>query len=142
MIYRAREGSIRSTIDIPVAVPRTSAKAPLISISAIVGDLPSDNSTMENVDEDASESCTAKDAGEIATEEKTRGEDSRADTGADVSPVAEEPATTEELPDQAQVVPVWEPDAQGQEDRPAAAQAVPREKRDNNVNEVCPWEDE
>ncbi|XP_039313089.1 regulator of G-protein signaling 9 isoform X3 [Solenopsis invicta] len=122
--------------------PKTSAKAPLISISAIVGDLPSDNSTMENVDEDASESCTAKDAGEIATEEKTRGEDSRADTGADVSPVAEEPATTEELPDQAQVVPVWEPDAQGQEDRPAAAQAVPREKRDNNVNEVCPWEDE
>ncbi|XP_011866641.1 PREDICTED: regulator of G-protein signaling 9 isoform X2 [Vollenhovia emeryi] len=121
--------------------PKTSAKAPLISISAIVGDLPSDNSTMENADEEASESCTAKDVGEIVAEEKTRGEDSRADTGADVSPVAEEPATTEELPEEAQVVPVWEPNAQ-QEDRPAAAQAVPREKRDNNVNEVCPWEDE
>lgn len=120
---------------------RTSAKAPLISISAIVGDLPSDNSTMENADEDASESCTAKDVGEMMTEEKTKGEDSRADTGADVSPVAEEPATTEELPEEVQVVPVWEPDAQ-QEDRPAAAQAVPREKRDNNVNVVCPWEDE
>ncbi|KYN21337.1 PREDICTED: regulator of G-protein signaling 9 isoform X3 [Trachymyrmex cornetzi] len=117
--------------------PKTSAKAPLISISAIVGDLPSDNSTMENADEDASESCTAKDAGEIVGEERTKGED----TGADVSPVAEEPATTEELPGEAQVVPVWEPDAQ-QEDRPAAAQAEPREKRDNNVNEVCPWEDE
>ncbi|KYN41367.1 Regulator of G-protein signaling 7 [Trachymyrmex septentrionalis] len=128
--------------------PKTSAKAPLISISAIVGDLPSDNSTMENADEDASESCTAKDAGEIVAEEKTKGEDSRADTGADVSPVAEEPAATEELPQEAQVVPVWEPDAQ-QEDRPttaaaaaAATQAEPREKRDNNVNEVCPWEDE
>ncbi|KAM0726552.1 Regulator of G-protein signaling 7 [Formica fusca] len=123
--------------------PKTSAKAPLISISAIVGDLPSDNSTMENIDEDASESCTARDAGEIVVEERTRGEaDSRADTGADVSPVAEEePVTTEEPPDEAQVVPVWEPDAQ-QEDRPATAQAAPREKRDNNVNEVCPWEDE
>jgi len=108
---------------------------------------------MENADEDASESCTAKDAGEIVAEEKTKGEDSRADTGADVSPVAEEPAATEELPQEAQVVPVWEPDAQ-QEDRPttaaaaaaaataAATQAEPREKRDNNVNEVCPWEDE
>lgn len=96
---------------------------------------------MENADEDASESCTAKDAGELVAEEKMKGEDSRADTGADVSPVAEEPAATEELPEGAQVVPVWEPDAQ-QEDRPAAAQATPREKRDNNVNEVCPWEDE
>ncbi|XP_029172159.1 regulator of G-protein signaling 11-like isoform X8 [Nylanderia fulva] len=122
--------------------PKTSAKAPLISISAIVGDLPSDNSTMENVDEDASESCTARDVEELVTEERTRAEvDSRADTGADVSPVAEEePATTEEPPDEAQVVPVWEPDAR-QEDRPATAQAAPRE-RDNNVNEVCPWEDE
>jgi len=107
-----------------------------------VGDLPSDNSTMENIDEDASESCTARDVGDIV-EDRTRGEtDSRADTGTDVSPVAEEePATTEEPPDEAQVVPVWEPDAQ-QEDRPATAQAAPREKRDNNVNEVCPWEDE
>ncbi|XP_050451420.1 regulator of G-protein signaling 11 isoform X4 [Cataglyphis hispanica] len=123
--------------------PKTIAKAPLISISAIVGDLPSDNSTMENIDEDASESCTARDAGEIVVEDRTRGEiDSRADTGADVSPVAEEePVTTEEPPDEAQVVPVWEPDAQ-QEDRPATGQAAPREKRDNNVNEVCPWEDE
>lgn len=99
---------------------------------------------MENMDEDASESCTARDVGDIV-EDGTRGEtDSRADTGADVSPVAEE-----EPPDEAQVVPVWEPDAQ-QEDRPATAtatatapaQAAPREKRDNNVNEVCPWEDE
>ncbi|XP_036149320.1 regulator of G-protein signaling 9 isoform X3 [Monomorium pharaonis] len=130
--------------------PKTTAKAPLISISAIVGDLPSDNSTMENADEDASESCTAKDAGEIAVseEERAKGEDaSRTDTGADVSPVAEEPqqaaTTTGGLPDEAQVVPVWEPDAQEQaENRPAAAQAAPREKRDNNVNEVCPWEDE
>lgn len=98
---------------------------------------------MENIDEDASESCTARDAGEIVVEDRTRGEaDSRADTGADVSPVAEEePVTTEEPPDEAQVVPVWEPDAQ-QEDRPATGQAAPREKRDNNVNEVCPWEDE
>lgn len=121
--------------------PSPKTKAPLISISAIVGDLPSDNSTMENADEDASESCTARDAGEIVAEERARGEDSRADTGADVSPVAEEPATTEELPEEAQVVPVWEPDAQ-QQDRPAAEQAGSREKRDNNVNEVCPWEDE
>lgn len=96
---------------------------------------------MENIEEDASESCTAKDAEELVVEERTKGEDSRADTGTNVSPVAEEPATTEELPEEAQVVPVWEPDAQ-QEDRPAAAQAVSREKRDNNVNEVCPWEDE
>ncbi|XP_025161503.1 uncharacterized protein LOC105191558 [Harpegnathos saltator] len=121
--------------------PRTSAKAPLISISAIVGDLPSDNSTMENADEDASESCTAKDAGEIVAEERGAHEDSRTDTGADVSPVAEESATTEEPPEEAQVVPVWEPDTRQEEDR-SAAQAVPQEKRDNNVNEVCPWEDE
>ncbi|EFN75227.1 Regulator of G-protein signaling 7 [Harpegnathos saltator] len=120
---------------------RTSAKAPLISISAIVGDLPSDNSTMENADEDASESCTAKDAGEIVAEERGAHEDSRTDTGADVSPVAEESATTEEPPEEAQVVPVWEPDTRQEEDR-SAAQAVPQEKRDNNVNEVCPWEDE
>lgn len=98
---------------------------------------------MENIDEDASESCTARDAAEIVVEDRTRGEtDSRADTGADVSPVTEEePVTTEEPPDEAQVVPVWEPDAQ-QEDRPTTGQAAPREKRDNNVNEVCPWEDE
>lgn len=138
MIFGNSSG-LRSRNEIPVF--RTIAKAPLISISAIVGDLPSDNSTMENADDDASESCTAKDAGEIVAEERTKGEDSRADTGADVSPVAEEPVTTEELPEEAQVVPVWEPDAQ-QEDRSAAAQAVPREKRDNKVNEVCPWEDE
>ncbi|XP_067213306.1 uncharacterized protein [Linepithema humile] len=166
--------------------PKTCAKAPLISISAIVGDLPSDNSTMENGDEEnASESCTARDATEIVVEEKTRGEDSRVDTGANVSPVTEEAAatttttttaatttattttattttattttatatststtttttTTEEPSEEAQVVPVWEPDTR-QEDRATsstAAQAVPREKRDNNVNEVCPWEDE
>ncbi|XP_020282489.1 uncharacterized protein LOC109854112 isoform X2 [Pseudomyrmex gracilis] len=120
--------------------PRKNAKAPLISISAIVGDLPSDNSTVENVDDDASESCTAKDVEEIVAEEKTKDEDSRADTGANVSPVTEEPATTEEPPEEAQVVPVWEPDAR-QGDRSATAQAVPRQKRDNN-NEVCPWEDE
>lgn len=96
---------------------------------------------MENVEEEASESCTARDAGEIAVEERTRDEDSRADTGADVSPVPEETATTEEPPEESRVVPDWEPDAQ-QEDQSAAAQAVPREKRDNNVNEVCPWEDE
>lgn len=120
---------------------RKNAKAPLISISAIVGDLPSDNSTVENVEDDASESCTAKDAEEIVAEERTKDEDSRADTGANVSPVAEEPpATTEEPPEEAQVVPVWEPDAR-QGDQSATAQAVPRQKRDNN-NEVCPWEDE
>lgn len=113
----------------------------MISISAIVGDLPSDNSTMENVDEEASESCTAKDAGEIVAEEGGAREESRADTGADVSPVAEESATTEEPPEEAQVVPVWEPDTRQEEDQ-SAAQAVPQEKRDNNVNEVCPWEDE
>lgn len=95
---------------------------------------------MENVDDDASECCTAKDVEEIVAEEKTKNEDSRADTGANVSPVTEEPATTEEPPEEAQVVPVWEPDAR-QGDRSATAQAVPREKRDNN-NEVCPWEDE
>lgn len=88
-----------------------------------------------------SESCTAKGAEEIVVEESAC-EDPRADAGTDASLLAaEDTAMTQELQEEAQVVPIWEPEAQ-QEDRSQAAQTLPREKRDNNINEVCPWEDE
>ena len=43
---------------------------------------------------------------------------------------------------EAQVVPVWEPDTRQDDQIAPVTQPAPQQKRDNNVNEVCPWEDE
>ncbi|KAK2588002.1 hypothetical protein KPH14_004077 [Odynerus spinipes] len=132
-------------------IRRSSAKAPLISISAIVGDLPSDSECVATTTGDVS-SPIVETKMEVEPEEEkveeaeTLEKNERTTKEADVETEKDEP--TEE----AQVVPVWEPDTQ-QEDQTApttttasttaAVRTVPtRDKRDNNVNEVCPWEDE
>ncbi|XP_043676696.1 uncharacterized protein LOC122633165 isoform X3 [Vespula pensylvanica] len=169
---------------------RSSAKAPLISISAIVGDLPSDSEgvgtvTGDNVStptretkmeielledknvqerelererEKGKEEKEEKREEEEKEEEEKEEEEEEEEKGQGEEPlekdddkitkeVGVETQKNESIED-AQVVPVWEPDTQ-QEDQmaptttTATTSTVPtRDKRDNNVNEVCPWEDE
>ncbi|KAF7389278.1 hypothetical protein HZH66_010415 [Vespula vulgaris] len=173
---------------------RSSAKAPLISISAIVGDLPSDSEcvgtiTGDNVstptretkmeielledknvqerelererekgkeekqekrEEEEKEEEKKEDEEEEEEEEEEKGqgeEPLEKDDDKITKEVAVETQKNESI-EEAQVVPVWEPDTK-QEDQmaptttTATTSTVPtRDKRDNNVNEVCPWEDE
>lgn len=165
---------------------RSSAKAPLISISAIVGDLPSDSEGVgtttgdnictptretkmeielfedKNVQEGEPERVQEKEKEEKKEikeeEEEAKGEEEEEKERREEEPLRKEDdkVTKEagvetqknESTEEAQVVPVWEPDTQ-QEDQTAPSttaattSTVPtRDKRDNNVNEVCPWEDE
>ncbi|XP_076477574.1 uncharacterized protein LOC117159933 isoform X3 [Bombus vancouverensis nearcticus] len=127
---------------------KTLTKAPLISISAIVGDLPSDNSTVE-VEEKTNGDHAPVIKEEIEIEE--RRQKSEADEGdAMAAVIAEESLAisalvkteTVESLEEAQVVPVWEPDPKQDDQLAPVTQPAPQQKRDNNVNEVCPWEDE
>ncbi|KAG7209131.1 hypothetical protein KM043_015275 [Ampulex compressa] len=121
----------------PSTRPTTTAKAPLISISAIVGDLPSDGSALEGPEsEEEEEEPSEAQGGELEAEV--------ADGKHEPEPETPARATTEaeESPEEAQVVPVWEPDTRQEDQTAPTSQAAPQEKRDNNVNEVCPWEDE
>ncbi|XP_043505156.1 uncharacterized protein LOC122526068 isoform X3 [Polistes fuscatus] len=168
---------------------RLSTKAPLISISAIVGDLPSDSEGVgtttgdvctpsketlmeieleeekerkekekdkqkETEKEEEGQTEKEKDKEEEEEEERGGGEGEGEEAlleKDDVEKVTKEVGAEtqkDEPTEEAQVVPVWEPDTQ-QEDQTAptttatTTSTVPtRDKRDNNVNEVCPWEDE
>ena len=128
---------------------KSLTKAPLISISAIVGDLASDISTVE------AEGNTNDNHAKIIKEEETEVEERKQklepDKGdATVAVIAEGnlaisaqvETETEESLEEAQVVPVWEPDTQQDDQIAPVTQSAPQQKRDNNVNEVCPWEDE
>ncbi|XP_043797220.1 regulator of G-protein signaling 11 isoform X4 [Apis laboriosa] len=128
---------------------KTLSKAPLISISAIVGDLASDSLAVqgeERKEDDRGKGVAAKE-GEVEME-KRKGE-AEGDKGDGVI-VAEEnlaistrvETETEESLEEAQVVPVWEPDTRQDDQIAPVTQPAPQQKRDNNVNEVCPWEDE
>ncbi|XP_076390838.1 uncharacterized protein LOC100874850 isoform X1 [Megachile rotundata] len=120
-------------------------KAPLISISAIVGDLASDSPTMEQ-EENEGDDCVEMKEEDKEAARKRESEAEKIDT---VIPEEESPAVSsqvdtevKELLEEAQVVPVWEPDAQQDDQVAPITETVPQQKRDNNVNEVCPWEDE
>ncbi|CAK9796324.1 Regulator of G-protein signaling 7 [Anthophora quadrimaculata] len=128
---------------------KTLTKAPLISISAIVGDLPSDNSTVEVVEKINSNSATRviKEEGKEVAKKKRELEPDRGDQTAATSErnsaiSTEVDMETEESLEEAQVVPVWEPDTQQDDQIASATQPTTQQKCDNNVNEVCPWEDE
>ncbi|KOC64626.1 Regulator of G-protein signaling 7 [Habropoda laboriosa] len=124
-------------------------KAPLISISAIVGDLPSDSSTVEVV-EKADNNCAAgviKEEGKEVATRKRELEPDKADQAAITSEgnsaiITQVEMQTVESLEEAQVVPVWEPDTQQDDQIASVTQPTTQQKRDNNVNEVCPWEDE
>ncbi|XP_026666666.1 regulator of G-protein signaling 9 isoform X2 [Ceratina calcarata] len=119
---------VSPSYDVAFAAPvgKTVPKAPLISISAIVGDLPSDGSAIEAEEKtDDDETGTTRDEGSEVDKGKR---DAEPDKG--------------ETLEEAQVVPVWEPETrQGDQVAPVTPPAS-QQKRDNNVNEVCPWEDE
>lgn len=128
---------------------KSLTKAPLISISAIVGDLASDISTVEA--EEKTNDNHAKITKEEETEIEERKQKLELDKGdATVAVIAEGnlaisaqvETETEESLEEAQVVPVWEPDTQQDDQIAPVTQSAPQQKRDNNVNEVCPWEDE
>lgn len=128
---------------------KSLTKAPLISISAIVGDLASDISTVEA--EEKTNDNHAKITKEEETEIEERKQKLEPDKGdATVAVIAEGnlaisaqvETETEESLEEAQVVPVWEPDTQQDDQIAPVTQSAPQQKRDNNVNEVCPWEDE
>ncbi|CAK9820210.1 Regulator of G-protein signaling 7 [Anthophora plagiata] len=128
---------------------KTLTKAPLISISAIVGDLPSDNSTVEVVEKTNNNSATGviKEEGKEVAKKKRELEPDRGDRAATTSERNSAVSTevdmeTEESLEEAQVVPVWEPDTQQDDQISSATQPTTQQKCDNNVNEVCPWEDE
>lgn len=101
--------------------------APLISISAIVGELTGDSVDSEkSVDESVTE---------VSGEDTVESQGNETVKAVESDPVEE-----------AQVVPVWEPQT-GPDPNQATGSVptvnvVPQEQRDNNVNEVCPWEDE
>lgn len=129
---------------------RTTAKAPLISISAIVGELPEELEEYqpgsvgpdEEVTPDTSSDCALMSepltqAQSLAEEVEEESEPRRG------SVVAEGTPARVQSPQQQ---PAREPDARAAQQPgpsdPAAAAAPHEQQRDNNVNEVCPWEDE
>ncbi|XP_024936487.1 regulator of G-protein signaling 11 isoform X2 [Cephus cinctus] len=123
------------------------AMAPLISISAIVGDLAEDQPDTEDIqvileEEPESENVDVPKGDEKEPEElEEQNVIEEKDDKIKEKESKEEQVNTgnEDSAEEAQVVPVWEPDNQEESD---AATATPQEQRDNNVNEVCPWEDE
>ncbi|XP_015176154.1 PREDICTED: uncharacterized protein LOC107066231 isoform X3 [Polistes dominula] len=165
---------------------RLSTKAPLISISAIVGDLPSDsegigtttgdvttpsketlmeieleedNQERKEMDKEKETEMKEEEKETLKDKDKEKEEDDEEEKEEVVmllekddekvsKEVGVETLQKDELTEEAQVVPVWEPDTQ-QEDQTAPTTTATttstvstRDKRDNNVNEVCPWEDE
>ncbi|XP_054008717.1 regulator of G-protein signaling 11 isoform X1 [Hylaeus anthracinus] len=126
---------------------RPSTRAPLISINAIVGDLMSDVSTVETM-ERAEDDCATVVESEGTESAAKRGEpdpdnsDSVITAEKDLATPAQAETEIVELLEEAQVVPVWKPDTQQNDQTAPVTQPEHQEKRDNNVNEVCPWEDE
>ncbi|XP_043258335.1 uncharacterized protein LOC122400767 isoform X1 [Colletes gigas] len=125
---------------------RTSPKAPLISINAIVGDLMTDVPAIDDEEKGNDDCATAAES--EATESTVKRVEPDPDNSDSVI-AAEDSATpaqaeTEivELLEEAQVVPVWKPDTQQDDQTAPVTQPEHQQKRDNNVNEVCPWEDE
>lgn len=121
--------------------------APLISISAIVGDLSGDaiDSEQESVAGSSfdcvsrEEQATQTSCNKVDVDVQKNEDDDDNDVPKNTSTVQTE-LETEEGAEEAQVVPVWDPDTQ--QDPTNAPAATTQEQRDNNVNEVCPWEDE
>lgn len=117
-------------------VGKSPAMAPLISISAIVGEIADDGDRAADDDEPAREEDGSGGGGDDGGE---------IDEAADAT-ACEVPRVTlveETEAEEAQVVPVWEPEEHHEPPETEAATAQnPTEQRDNNVNEVCPWEDE
>lgn len=127
---------------------RASTKPPLISINAIVGDLMGDLSAIEP-DEKTNDGCATMVEPELTETTTERGElvpdnsDSVITAEKDSAIPAQAETEIVELLEEAQVVPVWKPDDTEQNDQTApVTQPAHQQKRDNNVNEVCPWEDE
>ena len=126
---------------------RVLGKAPLISISAIVGDLSGDavDSELDSVISPSSEcisreeQATQTSCNKVDVDVQKDDDNDDEDVAKTTLPVQTE-LETEEGAEEAQVVPVWEPDTQ--QDPTTATTATTQEQGDNNVNEVCPWEDE
>ncbi|XP_076750633.1 regulator of G-protein signaling 11 isoform X2 [Xylocopa sonorina] len=126
---------------------RTLTKAPLISISAIVGDLACDSPIVaieEQTEDDRTEVIKEEEAEvEAGKRELEPDKDDRAATAVGESAISAQVETEVAEPlEEAQVVPVWEPDTRQGDQIAPVTQPAPQQKRDNNVNEVCPWEDE
>lgn len=126
---------------------KTSTKTPLISISTIVGDLASDSSTIEPTEKTVDD-YTARVTEEITDiavkkqEPESDKKDPISTMETEVAIPAQAETETKELSENAQVVPVWEPDTQQDSQTASTIQPASQQQRDNNVNEVCPWEDE
>ncbi|XP_043471223.1 uncharacterized protein LOC122504265 isoform X3 [Leptopilina heterotoma] len=155
---QVRSGVKFTTTSITATTIATTVKspglAPLISISAIVGDLSGDafDSELDSVAGSSFE-CVSRE--EQATQTSCRQvdvdvqknendgvemeEEDVNDARKNTSTVQSE-LVTEEGAEEAQVVPVWDPDTQ--QDPTNVPTATTQEQRDNNVNEVCPWEDD
>ncbi|XP_043282665.1 regulator of G-protein signaling 9 isoform X2 [Venturia canescens] len=122
--------------------PKTppTVMAPLISISAIVGELTGDTDrTIDNEDsEQPDEDLTLREIDEPQIIDLTPADSSTITH----LPTADHPNLNDT--DEPQVVPVWEPDQRADDtaESEGATAQKPQEQRDNNVNEVCPWEDE
>ncbi|XP_048504973.1 uncharacterized protein LOC105693514 isoform X2 [Athalia rosae] len=119
---------------------RPSVMAPLISISAIVGDIADESADLVKIGAEELEECD-EDAEEVTEPEKARDRQTAGVAKADATPGKIESGDDPELAEEAQVVPVWEPDTQN-EGTAVETVATPPDQQDNNDNEVCPWEDE
>ncbi|XP_078044620.1 regulator of G-protein signaling 7 isoform X2 [Augochlora pura] len=118
---------------------KSPGKAPVISISAIVGEIaenPEDTCAAFVEEEELGE--TVASSGELEHDKSNTTDTAEKDSA---SPAQTE-AETVELLEEAQVVPVWKPDTQQNDQTAPVTQTAAQQKRDNNVNEVCPWEDE
>ncbi|XP_076297606.1 regulator of G-protein signaling 11 isoform X2 [Lasioglossum baleicum] len=123
---------------------RTPAKAPVISISAIVGDLTEnpDDSCAALLEEETKKEGDVR-RGELKIDKSNTTTTTTDTAGKDSASPAQAETETVGLLEEAQVVPVWKPDTQqNDQTAPVTQTAATQQKRDNNVNEVCPWEDE
>ncbi|XP_046478088.1 regulator of G-protein signaling 9 isoform X2 [Neodiprion pinetum] len=154
--HSAAAPQLEETTDTPIGVVDTSegsisprggvpAMAPVISISSIVGEiLAEETQGAVNIDckDIREENSTVEDDVVVEDdredrEDREEGNESRNNAA---TPHVRIEIDGEELAEDAQVVPVWEPDTQTQESTRAIP--TPMEQQDNNDNEVCPWEDE
>ena len=139
-LTKEKQGEIMEKIQ-ETSGEKIVAMAPLISISTIVGEL------TEDVDDRGIDYDNNKSGHEVETILESREID---EAEAEIAEIKSGDLPGENVtggePDveEAQVVPVWEPDKQTDVTQLPDGTSPPnlQEQRDNNVNEVCPWEDE
>lgn len=135
---------------------KLSALAPLISISAILGDLAGDiNEPDDDKPEDEESTTTSVECSCADEPETSSANEAAAQVTGNIERVTEGVAEEADMPgkepslssgDRGEDAPAWEPDQESSAEtgnKQQQQQQKSKKKRDNKeANEVCPWEDE